>query len=205
MVVIDRLSKHAHAVPTTSDVTTSGIAWLFTYHVWKLHGLPEEVISDRGTQFVSNFTRSLSQLLKIRIAASTAYHPQTDGQTERVNQEVKQFLQLFVNKCQDNWDEWLSIAEFAYNNQVHTLTHSSPFMLDTGQHPRLGVEPLRESRLETLNDFTSRMEKATEAAHSALAQAADDMAQFYDANHREAPLYKVRDRVWLNSHNITTT
>src|SRR5882724_5787210 len=92
MVIVDRLSKRAHAILTTSDVTASGIAQLFRDHVWKLHGLPEEVISNRGTQFVSNFTRSLSQLLKIRITVSTAYHPQTDGQTERVNQEVKQFL-----------------------------------------------------------------------------------------------------------------
>src|SRR5882724_7394522 len=108
---------------------------------------------------MSNFMRSLRQLLKIKIAASTAYHPQTDGQTERVNQEVEQFLKLFVNQHQDNWDEWLSIAQFAYNNWVHTSTHSSPFMLNTGQHPRLSVEPLRESRLETLNDFASRMER----------------------------------------------
>src|SRR5882724_11013243 len=80
-----------------------------------------------------------------------------------------------------------------------------PFMLNTGQHPKLSVEPLRESCLETLNDFASRMEKATEEVHSALARAADDMAQFYDAHCREASLYKVGDRVWLNSHNITTT
>src|SRR5882724_8435940 len=94
MVVIDCFSKCTHTIPTTSDVTASGVAQLFRDHVWKLHGLPEEVISDRGTQFVSNFVRSLSQLLKIRIVASTTYHPQTDGQTERVNQEVKQFLRL---------------------------------------------------------------------------------------------------------------
>src|SRR5882724_114710 len=154
---------------------------------------------------MSNFMRSLSQLLKIRIAVSTAYHLQTDGQTERVNQQVEQFLQLFVNQRQDDWDEWLSIAEFTCNNWVHTSTHSSPFMLDTGQHPRLGVELLRESHLETLNDFASRMEKATEEAHSALAQAADDMARFYDAHRRKAPLYEVGDRVWLNGHNITMT
>jgi len=78
-------------------------------------------------------------------------------------------------------------------------------MLDSGQHPRLGVKPLRESHLETLNDFASRMEKATEEARSALARAANDMARFYDAHRREAPLYEVRDKVWLNGHNITTT
>src|SRR5882724_5675898 len=78
-------------------------------------------------------------------------------------------------------------------------------MLDTGQHPRLGVEPLRESCLETLKDFTSRMNKATDEACSALSRAADDMARFYNVHWREAPLYEVGDRVWLNGWNITTT
>src|SRR5882724_5443540 len=111
MVVVDRLSKQAHVIPMTSDVTASGVAQLFRDHIWKLHGLPKEVISDRGTQFVSNFTCNLSQLLGIQVAASMDYHPQTDGQTERVNQEVEQFLQLFVNQCQDDWYDWLAIAK----------------------------------------------------------------------------------------------
>src|SRR5882724_4663186 len=134
MVVVDHLSKWAHVIPMMSDVTASRVAWLFRDHIWKLHGLHKEVISDRGTQFVSNFMCNLSQLLGIKVAASMAYHPQTDGQTEQVNQEVEQFLQLFINQHQDDWYEWLSIAEFAYNNRVHASMHSSPFMLDTGQH-----------------------------------------------------------------------
>jgi len=92
MVVVDCLSKCAHAIPMTSDVMASGVAWLFRNHIWKLHGLPEEFINNQGTQFVSNLTHSLSQLLKIRITASTTYHLQMDGQTEWVYQEVKQFL-----------------------------------------------------------------------------------------------------------------
>jgi len=102
---------------------------------------------------------SLSQLLKIRLAASSAYHPQMDGHTEQVNQEVKQFLRLFVNQWQDNCDEWLAIAKFAYNDQIHTLTQSSPFMLNTGKHPWISVELLRESHLETLNNFTPGWER----------------------------------------------
>ena len=148
MVVVDCLSKWAYIIPMTSDITVLGVAWLFRDHIWKIHGLPEEVISDRGTQFVSNFMCNLSQILGIKVAASTTYHPQTDSQTKRVNQEVEQFLQLFMNQHQDDWYKWLSIAEFAYNDRVHTSTHPSPFMLDTGQHPRLGIEPLRESCLE---------------------------------------------------------
>src|SRR5882724_12581958 len=111
-----------------------------------------------------------------------------------------------MNQCQeDDWDKWLSIAKFAYNDSVHALMQSSPFMLDTGQCPWLSVELLRESHLETLNNFTSRIELAMDEAHSALSQAADDMAQFYDAHLREAPLYEVEDKVWLNSQNITIT
>src|SRR5882724_3215369 len=83
--------------------------------------------------------------------------------------------------------------------------HSSPFMIDTGQQPWLGIEPLRESHLETLKDFTSRMNKATDEACLALSQAADDMARFYNVHWREAPLYEVGDRVWLNGQNITMT
>src|SRR5882724_9126173 len=83
--------------------------------------------------------------------------------------------------------------------------HSSPFMLEAGQHPWLGVEPLRESHLETLNDFTSRKEKAMDEARSALTRVADDMARFYDAHHREALLYELGDNVWLNGQNITMT
>jgi len=116
----------------------SGVAQLLRDHVWKLHGLLEEVIHDRGTQSMSNFTCSLSQLLRIKIAASTAYCPQTDDQTKRLNQEIKQFLWLFVKQNQDDWYKWLAMAEFSYNDQIHTLTHSSPFMLDTEQNLQLG-------------------------------------------------------------------
>ena len=96
----------------------------------------------------------LYQLLGVKLAATTAYHPQGDGQTEQVNQELEQYLSLFVNERQDNWDELLPLAEFQYNNHVHSATQQTPFMLDTGQHPRMGFEPHQpESQLETINEF----------------------------------------------------
>ena len=110
------MSKQAHFITTTSDITSLRVAQLFRDNVWTLHGLPEEVISDRGPQFMSNFMQGLSKILRIKVAALTAYHPQRDGQTERVNQEVEQFLHLFVNQRQDNWYDWLLIAKFAYND-----------------------------------------------------------------------------------------
>ena len=111
---------------------------MFWDGIWKLHGLPEEVISDRGPQFVSNFMHGLSKILRIKVVAFMAYHLQIDSQsdqTKHVNQEVEQFLCLFVNQRQDDWYDGLLIAEFAYNNQVHALTQTSPFMLDMGQNP----------------------------------------------------------------------
>jgi transposase InsO family protein len=98
MVVVDTLGKHAHFIPTHTTVTTEGTASLFLKEVWKHHGTPLRVVSDRGPQFVAEFTRELYRLLGIKLATSTAYHPQTDGQTERVNQEMELFLRMFTNQ-----------------------------------------------------------------------------------------------------------
>ena len=106
--------------------------------------------------------------------------PQTDGQTEHINKEIEQYLRLFVNQRQDDWYKWVSLAEFTYNNQIHPSTQTTPFMLNNGQHPRLRVELIQETRLETLREFTDRMEMATNEAHSTLQRAADDMTCFYD-------------------------
>ena len=99
MVVVDSLTKRAHFIPTLTTLSTPGTAHLFVHHVWKHHGLPCKVVSDHGPQFVAEFTQELYQMLGIKVAATTAYHPQGDGQTECVNQELEQYLQLFTNQC----------------------------------------------------------------------------------------------------------
>ena len=180
LVMVDRLLKQIHAVPTTTDMDSLGIMCLFRDHVWRNRGLPEEVISDRGTVFISGFSDALGKLLGTKLSPSTAYHPQTDGQTECVNQEIEQFLHLFVNHRQDDWSEWRPLAEFSYNNRIHAATHCTPFELDTGQHPHLGTEPYRETRVEAANKFAASMAAAQEEAKAALESAAQDMAQYYD-------------------------
>src|SRR5258707_4554077 len=92
LMVVDRLSKRIHAVPTVTSLDSAGVARLFLEHVWRHHGLPEEVISDRGPTFLSNFLRELAALLGVKLTPSTSYHPQTDGQTERMNQEIEAYL-----------------------------------------------------------------------------------------------------------------
>ena len=132
MVVVDSIGKRAHFIETNTTITAPSTANLFLCNVWKHHGLPRRVISDQGSQFIAEFTHELYCLLGIEIAASTAYHPQTDGQTEHVNQELEQYLQLYVAERQDDWHTLLPIGEFAYNSYVHASTQQSPFMLDTG-------------------------------------------------------------------------
>ena len=100
---------------------------------------------------------------------------------EQVNQELEQYLCLFVNERQDDWDELLPLGEFQYNNHVHSTTQQTPFMLDTRRHPRMGFEPHQaESQLETVNEFWDRMDSTLVEAKSALAKAKDDMAQYYN-------------------------
>jgi hypothetical protein len=119
MVVVDWLTKTMVAIPTTSTITTDEVARLFRNNVWSWYGLPKTIISDRGPQFVSQFMRDLLKLLGIKGNPSMAYHLQTDRQTERMNQELEQYLRIYVNYQQDDWSEWLSLAEFTYNNQEH--------------------------------------------------------------------------------------
>jgi len=141
MTVVDSVSKRAHFIPTHTTVTAEGAARLFLHQVWKLHGLPTCVVSDRRPQFVACFTKELYRLLGIKLVSSTAWHPQTNGQTERVNQELDQYLRLFVNERQDDWYDLLPLAEFQHNNHVHSTTQHPPFLLDTRRLSHMGFEP----------------------------------------------------------------
>ena len=152
-MVVDRLSKRIHTIPTVTSLDSAGVARLFLEHVWRHHGLPEEVISDCRPAFVSNFLHELAALLGVKLTPSTSYHPQTDGQMERMNQEIEAYLRVFMSHRQDDWANWLPLAEFAYNNKVHVATCRTPFELDVGQHPRLGVEPTRTSTVEAADTF----------------------------------------------------
>ena len=118
--------------------------------------------------------------------------------------EIEQYLRVFVNQRQEDWSEWLPLAEFAYNNRIHSATHRTPFEMDNGQHPRMGVEPRRTTRVEAAEEFLARIEKAKEEAQAALRQAAEDMSRYYNARRKEHVQFKAGDKVWLDSRNIKT-
>src|SRR5258706_11490197 len=124
---------------------------------------------------------------------------------EQVNQEIEAYLQVFVSHHQDDWADWLPLAEFAYNNRIHSATCCTPFELDSGQHPQMGLEPTWSSTVEATDDFAQRMSQMQDEVKAALEHAADEMAWYYDHWRSPAPTYEVRAKVWLNAQNYTTT
>jgi hypothetical protein len=162
------------------------------------------MIHDRDTRFVSKYITELFGLLGIKQNPSTAYHPQTDGQTERMNQIVEQYLRIFINYRQDDWKEWLPMAEFSYNNSVHAATQQTPFFINYGQHPWTGEDTRREVRNESATEFANRMKKVRQEAKAALRQAAERMKDQYDKHARPSIEYSPGDKVYLESTNLKT-
>jgi len=147
LVVVDSFTKRAHFLPTQDTATAFDIAHLFYREVFRLHGVPEKLLSDRDARFTSEFWKTLHELLGTKLAMSTAHHPRTDGQTEILNKTLETMIRAYINKPMDNWESLLPALEFAYNSRVHTATGFTPFLLDTGSQPRsfatlkLDVEP----------------------------------------------------------------
>ncbi|SJL06240.1 uncharacterized protein ARMOST_09576 [Armillaria ostoyae] len=166
--------------------------------------MPQVVISDQGLQFVSAFMKELYRMLDITQNASTAFHPQTDGQTERVNQEVEKYLRIFVNYHQDDWSDWLPLAEFAHNNHTHSATGRSPFMILYGHNPHVIPDSPRtpNSKTPAASDFSKAMQKIHKEMETALEQAAGRMKVQYDKHKRPAKEYHAGDKVWLDATNL---
>ena len=127
-----------HLIPTTTELSTKGLTDIYLKQIWKLHGIPKKITSDRGPQFTSELMKELCTQLGIQQNLSTAYHPQTNGQVECSHQEMETFLHHYVNHLQDDWEDWLAIAEYQYNDKVHTSTRHMPFYLNYGHHPWKG-------------------------------------------------------------------
>jgi len=202
LVVVDWLTKMVYFIPTTEKTSAKGLARLFRDNVWKLHGLPESIISDRGPQFAAGLMRELNGMLRIKSKLSTAFHPQTDGQTERVNQELEQYLRMFIDHRQEQWSEWLGTAEFAYNNKVHSSTRTSPFKANYRQNPRMGFERRKKGKYAGAKKFIEKMKKIQEEAKATLKKAQADMKKYADKKRSDIEEYKVGDLVMLSTKDL---
>ena len=127
LVVIDRLTKMSHFIPCRKDLDARQFATLFMQHVIHLHGISRDIITDRGSLFTSELWKETTKNLGIERRLSTAFHPQTDGQTERTNAILEQYLRSYINYQQDNWSDLIAIAEFAYNNGYQETIKTTPF------------------------------------------------------------------------------
>jgi len=146
--------------------------------------------------------KELNNLLGIQTKLSTAYHPQTDGQTERINQELEQYLRVFINHRQEQWPDWLGTAEFAYNNKIYTAIKILPFKANYGQDPRMGFEGRRKRKYEAVGKFVQRMKKIQEEAKVVLEKAQEEMKKFANRRRRKGEEYKVGDLVLLSTKDL---
>jgi hypothetical protein len=204
-VVIDRFTKMAHFIPLpTNGKTASDLARIFAREVWKYHGLPADIVSDRDSRFTSGVWTEFLQLSGIRSRMSTAFHPQTDGQTERLNQTIEAYLRTFVNHEQDDWVNLLPMAEFAYNNSATTATGLSPFYANFGFHPTASNPSAAGPLNPASTVYAHWMRSVHEDVTKALETTQERMRRYADPHRKDPPAYQVGDLVMLNGKNIQT-
>ena len=203
LVVCDRFLKMSHFVATTEKTMAEGLVRLFRNNVWKLHGLLESVISDRGPQFAAGLMKELNKMLGIETKLSTAYHPQIDSQIERTNQELEQYLRMYVNHRQNNWSEWLVTAEFAFNNKVHTATKTSLFQVTYGRELRMGFDIRKKGKNEKAEEFVKEMKERHEKARAALVKSQEEMKRQVDRSRKEVEKYRVGDKVLISTKDFS--
>ncbi|KAJ1127628.1 hypothetical protein NDU88_006024 [Pleurodeles waltl] len=200
MVTVDSFTKMAHFTALRKLPTAKELSQVFTQEIFRLHGLPQVIISDRGPQYISRFWNQFCKILGIQVALSSGFHPQTNGQTERLNQGLEQYLRSFCNATQSNWAPYLPLAEFSYNNSLHSASKVSPFYGSYGFHPRAFPTPLRDnSNLPAISSFVRQLRGIQRIIHSNLVSAKSRMKTIADRRRCAAPLYQVHDKVWLSS------
>lgn len=208
LVTVDRCTKRV-AFEATNKMDAAAVTDIFVRRIFSQRGLLDSLISDRGTQFVSDFWRTLCQRLSIKANFSTAFHPETDGQTERINQELEQYLRAFTSFRQDDWEELLPLAEFAINNHESSTTQMTPFFADTGTHPRMGFESTDSKSIKPIESkaaiaYARRMEEITDFCKAQIITTRSTQAEYANQHRQASPAYAKGDEVWLDTSNIKT-
>lgn len=205
LVVVDRFSKQSIFIPTTNECTSEDLAQLFVIHVFSKHGVPSHVTSDRGSEFVSRFFRSLGTALSMELHFTSGYHPEADGQTERINQILEQYLRIYCSYQQDDWHSLLPLAEFAYNNTPHSSTGVTPFFANKGYHPNLTVSSELELVSSRARTFVTDIDELHRALRSNLAAAQKRYQGPADAKRKAPPDLRIGDEVFVKAQFIKTT
>ena len=205
LIVEDRLSKQCIFIPTDNKVTSPELAKLFLLHVFSKHGVSSHITSDRGSEFVSHFFHSLGKALDIRLHFTSGYHLEGDGQTERMNQTLEQYLRIYCNYQQDNWSELLPLVEFSYNNALNTTTGVSPFFANEGYHPNISIHPERDLTSERAQEYSIDLDSLHQFLQEEMAHTQEQYQGPADARQTPALDFKVSDCVFVKAKYFRST
>uniref|UniRef100_A0A7N2KR02 Uncharacterized protein n=1 Tax=Quercus lobata TaxID=97700 RepID=A0A7N2KR02_QUELO len=195
MVVVDRLTKYVHFIPLSHPYTAVKVASLFMTHIFRLHGLPASIVSDRDPVFTSRFWEELFRLQGVDLAMSSAYHPQSDGQTEVVNRSLEQYLRAFTGDKPKQWVEWLPLAEFWFNTNYHTATKVTPFEALYGfQPPQLMDYIPGLTKAAAVDDFLLARQQILDLLKGNLVAAQDRMKLQAD-KHRQERSFEILQKI----------
>lgn len=197
LVVIDSFTKYGHFIPLFHPYTAASVAQLFMNHIYRLHGLPNAIVSDRDRIFTSKFWEELFSLIDVKLHLSSSYHPESDDQTERLNQSMETYLRCFVNACPSKWSSWLPLAEFWYNSTTHSAIGRSPFEASYGYSPRhFGIQAMDVVSHAELGDWLQDRQVVSELIQQHLHRAKEHMKRQADKNRSERH-FEVGDLVFL--------
>jgi hypothetical protein len=205
LVIVDRLTKQAIFISTTIHCTSEDLALLFIIHVFSKHGVPAHVTCDRGPEFISRFFRALGKALDMTLHYTSGYHPEGDGQTERTNQTLEQYLRIFCNYQQDNWNRLLPLAEFAYNNAPSATTGISPFFANKGYHPNLTIHAERDLASARAKDLVVNLDELHQELKTTIAEAQRRYQGPADAKRMPSPTFSVGQQAFVKAKFFRTT
>ncbi|KAI1856182.1 uncharacterized protein JN550_013896 [Neoarthrinium moseri] len=204
LITTERLTKYAYFLPYKESSNTDDLAYTFLRTIVSQHGLPDEIISDKDKLFTSKFWKSLMARLRTNHKLSTAYHPQTDGQTERINQTLEQYLRCYINYEQDNWVELLPIAQFAYNNSETESIGTTPFYANYGFNPDMTKEPLPGVLAEKAITHADKLQDLQRNLQQELLFLQQRIKEWNNKKRVKGPTLKEGDPVYLLRKNIKT-
>ncbi|KAK3560222.1 hypothetical protein QTP86_000841 [Hemibagrus guttatus] len=205
LVVVDRFSKGCKLIPLKGLPSAMQTVEALFLHVFRNFGLPEDILLDRGSQFTSRVWRSLCARLGIRVSLSSGYHPQTNGQAERLNQEIGRFLRSYCSREQHRWSEFLPWAEYAQNSLTHSSMGLTPFQCVLGYQPPLFPWSGEPSDVPVVEEWYQRSQEVWERAHVRLQRAVRRQRIQADRRRCPHPSYQVGQKVWLSTWNLRLT
>jgi transposase InsO family protein len=204
LVIVDRFTKYAIMVPFRRDYTAQQLAYVLKDRLIREHGIPRTIISDRDKLFTSNYWATLMAEIGIQRKLSTAYHPQTDGQTERTNRTMKTYLKIYSNTKQNNWVSLLAMAQMAYNNKISEATGQTPYFANHGKHPNLFTRTLPSPRAEAAIKTAEEMRQVHDEMGRRILHAQTQSISYVNKKRKNGPQLKEGDKVYLHTKNLRT-